>query len=300
MATIGFIGLGNMGAPMAANLVKAGHRVVGYDINAGAVQALGAAGVQAAQQRGGGGARRRCGHHHAARRRARARGVAAPRRPDRGGEGRRAVADRLLHDRRGKRARGDRGGARCGIRDAGCAGVGRRRRRHGGDADLHGRRQRGGIRARPAGAAGDGEEHRARRRTGRRAGGEDLQQHDARHQHGRRVGRFPAGAKAWPDWDKLFQIASTSSGQSWALSNYCPAPGPVPAGAVQSRLRGGLHGGADAEGREAVAGGGGCGGIADATRRACHVVLPGGGRCRRRRQGFFRGVPLAGGIRQRQ
>ena len=28
---IGFIGLGNMGAPMAANLVKAGHVVVGYD-----------------------------------------------------------------------------------------------------------------------------------------------------------------------------------------------------------------------------------------------------------------------------
>ena len=28
---IGFIGLGNMGAPMAANLVKAGHDVIGYD-----------------------------------------------------------------------------------------------------------------------------------------------------------------------------------------------------------------------------------------------------------------------------
>jgi 3-hydroxyisobutyrate dehydrogenase len=28
---IGFIGLGNMGAPMAANLVKAGHEVAGYD-----------------------------------------------------------------------------------------------------------------------------------------------------------------------------------------------------------------------------------------------------------------------------
>ena len=28
---IGFIGLGNMGAPMAANLVAAGHRVTGYD-----------------------------------------------------------------------------------------------------------------------------------------------------------------------------------------------------------------------------------------------------------------------------
>jgi 3-hydroxyisobutyrate dehydrogenase len=30
--TIGFIGLGNMGGPMAANLVKAGHRVTGFDL----------------------------------------------------------------------------------------------------------------------------------------------------------------------------------------------------------------------------------------------------------------------------
>ena len=28
---IGFIGLGNMGGPMAANLVKAGHEVIGFD-----------------------------------------------------------------------------------------------------------------------------------------------------------------------------------------------------------------------------------------------------------------------------
>lgn len=32
MARIAFLGLGNMGGPMAANLVKAGHRVVGYDV----------------------------------------------------------------------------------------------------------------------------------------------------------------------------------------------------------------------------------------------------------------------------
>jgi 3-hydroxyisobutyrate dehydrogenase len=32
MATIAFIGLGNMGAPMAANLVKAGHKVVAFDL----------------------------------------------------------------------------------------------------------------------------------------------------------------------------------------------------------------------------------------------------------------------------
>src|SRR5713101_1362669 len=32
MARIGFIGLGNMGLPMAANLVKAGHEVAGFDV----------------------------------------------------------------------------------------------------------------------------------------------------------------------------------------------------------------------------------------------------------------------------
>jgi 3-hydroxyisobutyrate dehydrogenase len=32
MASIAFIGLGNMGGPMAANLVKAGHDVIGFDL----------------------------------------------------------------------------------------------------------------------------------------------------------------------------------------------------------------------------------------------------------------------------
>src|SRR5580704_13603117 len=35
MATIGFIGLGNMGAPMAANLLKSQHKITGYDVAAG-------------------------------------------------------------------------------------------------------------------------------------------------------------------------------------------------------------------------------------------------------------------------
>jgi 3-hydroxyisobutyrate dehydrogenase len=48
MATIGFIGLGNMGAPMAANLVKAGHAVTGYDLNPAAVAALTVAGGKGA------------------------------------------------------------------------------------------------------------------------------------------------------------------------------------------------------------------------------------------------------------
>ena len=31
------------------------------------------------------------------------------------------------------------------------------------------------------------------------------------------------------DRQKLFDIASTSSGQCWSLTSYCPVPGPVPA-----------------------------------------------------------------------
>ena len=48
MTAIGFIGLGTMGAPMAANLVNAGHDVTGFDIAAGPVAALAAAGGRAA------------------------------------------------------------------------------------------------------------------------------------------------------------------------------------------------------------------------------------------------------------
>ena len=76
MATIGFIGLGNMGAPMAANLVKAGHRVAGYDINPAARDSPRRGGRHGGRERRRGGEGRRRRHHHAACRRTRARGVA--------------------------------------------------------------------------------------------------------------------------------------------------------------------------------------------------------------------------------
>ena len=44
MAKIGFIGLGNMGLPMAQNLVKAGHQVSGFDLSEYAVERLAAGG----------------------------------------------------------------------------------------------------------------------------------------------------------------------------------------------------------------------------------------------------------------
>ena len=37
MAKVGFIGVGNMGGPMARNLIKAGHRLKVFDISENAV-----------------------------------------------------------------------------------------------------------------------------------------------------------------------------------------------------------------------------------------------------------------------
>ena len=58
MTAIGFIGLGNMGAPMAANLLKLGHRVTGFDLVSKAVENLvaqrGSAASSAAEAAAGG------------------------------------------------------------------------------------------------------------------------------------------------------------------------------------------------------------------------------------------------------
>jgi len=40
---------------------------------------------------------------------------------------------------------------------------------------------------------------------------------------------FQLAQKLGLDTQKLFDISSKSSGQCWAMTNYCPAPGPVPA-----------------------------------------------------------------------
>jgi 3-hydroxyisobutyrate dehydrogenase len=49
MARIGFVGLGNMGLPMARNLVKAGHQVAGFDVVPAACEAAGEAGIEVAK-----------------------------------------------------------------------------------------------------------------------------------------------------------------------------------------------------------------------------------------------------------
>ncbi|MSP31788.1 MAG: 3-hydroxyisobutyrate dehydrogenase [Pseudolabrys sp.] len=49
MACIAFIGLGNMGLPMAVNLIKAGHRIEGVDVNPTSVEKLKTAGGASAE-----------------------------------------------------------------------------------------------------------------------------------------------------------------------------------------------------------------------------------------------------------
>jgi 3-hydroxyisobutyrate dehydrogenase len=39
---------------------------------------------------------------------------------------------------------------------------------------------------------------------------------------------FVLAEKLGLDKQKLFDIASKSSGQCWSMTNYCPVPGPVP------------------------------------------------------------------------
>ena len=48
MASVAFIGLGNMGGPMATNLVKAGHSVTVFDLSQAACDALQDAGASVA------------------------------------------------------------------------------------------------------------------------------------------------------------------------------------------------------------------------------------------------------------
>ena len=44
----------------------------------------------------------------------------------------------------------------------------------------------------------------------------------------------------------LFDVASSSSGQCWSLTSYCPVPGPVPASPANSGYKPGFAVGADA------------------------------------------------------
>jgi 3-hydroxyisobutyrate dehydrogenase len=54
---------------------------------------------------------------------------------------------------------------------------------------------------------------------------------------------FVLAEKLGLDAQKLFDISSTSSGQCWSLTTYCPAPGPVPTAPSNRNYQGGFAAG---------------------------------------------------------
>ena len=254
MARIGFIGLGNMGLPMAQNLIKAGHQVEGVDVNPASVEKLkaaGGAGVETAKSAA-----------------ARADVVITMlpagkqvREVYLGSSGiiENANPGTLLIDcstidvdtARAVAAEAEKKGLL--MLDAPVSGgVGGAT---GGDAYIHGRRQRAGVHARRIDLAEDGQDHRARGRRRQRPGGQDLQQHDPRRVDDRGREAFVLAEKLGLDHQKLFDISSKSSGQCWSMTSYCPGAGTGADIAGQSRLSGRLHRGDDAQGSEVGAGG---------------------------------------------
>jgi 3-hydroxyisobutyrate dehydrogenase len=51
---------------------------------------------------------------------------------------------------------------------------------------------------------------------------------------------FVLAEKLGLDHQALFDVASTSSGQCWSLTSYCPVPGPVPASPANNAYKPGF------------------------------------------------------------
>jgi 3-hydroxyisobutyrate dehydrogenase len=225
---IGFIGLGNMGGPMAANLLKAGHGVAGFDLAAPLLEALAKAGGSVAASAG------------AAVAEAEIVITMLPAGPQvrqvYAGEGGVLAAARkgaLLIDcstidvesaRSVNKAAAERG---FDMLDAPVSGG------VGGAAAgtltfMVGGSEAGFARALPvlqamgktivhAGPAGNGQ-------AAKICNNMILGINMIAVSEG-----FALAEKLGLDWQKLFDISAKSSGQCWAMTNYCPAPGPVPA-----------------------------------------------------------------------
>jgi 3-hydroxyisobutyrate dehydrogenase len=225
MANIGFIGLGNMGAPMAANLVKSGDHVLGFDVVAAARQACAQLGVEIASS---------------AKASVEAADVVITMLP--AGEHVRAVWTEILPSaKRGalfidcstidvtsaRAAHGlaaDRGIASLDAPvSGGVAGAKAATLTFmvGGTADAFGRGkpilERMGKRVVHCGNAGNGQV--AKICNNMILGASMIAVSEA----------FVLGEKLGLSHQALFDVASASSGQCWSLTSYCPVPGPVPA-----------------------------------------------------------------------
>jgi 3-hydroxyisobutyrate dehydrogenase len=225
MSKVAFLGLGNMGLPMAANLVKAGHTVQGFDLVEAAKTAAAASGVAIAAS-----AREAvatadtvitmlpAGRHvlaswldflSTARKGAlvidcSTIDVESAKRAHEGG----AAARMLTLD---APVSGGVGGATAGTLTFMC----------GGSDEAFARArpvlENMGKRVVHCGGAGAGQA--AKICNNMILGATMIVTCEA----------FALAEKLGLEAQALFDVASTSSGQSWSLTNYCPVPGPVPA-----------------------------------------------------------------------
>ena len=224
---IGFIGLGNMGGPMAQNLLKAGHEVIGFDVAKAALDALAKGGGRAAPTAAAAangaeivltmlpaGPQVREVYTGAG-------GILAAARPGA------LLVDSSTIDVESARAVAAAAGERgFDMLDAPVSGG------VGGAAAgtltfMVGGSEKGFARAEPVlKAMGKTIVHAGPSGTGQAAkicnnmilGISMIAVCEG----------FALAEKLGLDWQKLFDISSKSSGQCWSLTNYCPAPGPVP------------------------------------------------------------------------
>jgi 3-hydroxyisobutyrate dehydrogenase len=225
MPNIGFIGLGNMGAPMAANLVKSGDHVVGFDVVDAARQASAQLGVEIAPN---------------AKASVESADIVITMLP--AGQHVRAVWSEILpmakrgalfidcstidvtsaraaHELAAQRGiaaldapvSGGVGGAKAGTLTFMVGGA--------ADAFARGKPvlERMGKRVVHCGDAGNGQA--AKICNNMILGASMIAVSEA----------FVLGEKLGLSHQALFDVASASSGQCWSLTSYCPVPGPVPA-----------------------------------------------------------------------
>ena len=250
MARIAFIGLGNMGGPMAANLVRAGHDVVGFDLSPPALDAARAAGVTIAVQ---------------AVDAVRDAGFVITMLPA-GAHVLRVYADLLPAAPRGTvfidSSTIDVASARTAHTQAGQAGV------RALDAPVS-----GGVGGATAGTltfmvGGETQDFEAAQPILSAMGKRIVHCGEAGAGQAAKICNnmilgismiavseaFVLGEKLGLSHQALFDVASTSSGQCWSLTTYCPVPGPVARKPREQRLQARLCDSADAEGPQTGAG----------------------------------------------
>jgi 3-hydroxyisobutyrate dehydrogenase len=236
MPNIGFIGLGNMGAPMAANLVKSGNSVIGFDVVAAARQDSAQSGIEIAASA------KACvekadvvvtmlpaGDH--------VRSVWSEILPSakRGAlfidcstiDVTSARAAHALADERGIAALdAPVSGGVAGAKAATLTFM------VGGSVEAFGRGkpvlERMGKRVVHCGNAGNGQA--AKICNNMILGASMIAVSEA----------FVLGEKLGLSHQALFDVASASSGQCWSLTSYCPVPGPVPASPANSGYKPGF------------------------------------------------------------